>query len=550
MPQSLHLGLSGAFSARDVNDEIITPMSRRSQAMLAFLALQPEMRAERTTLADLLWGDRSEDQARASLRQELSVLRRVLPQGVLDTNRICVWLDPAKTTVTTLGPGDLLQGFDLGSEPFEDWLREIRSMHLTTEPAKTKASPLGRGTRPTLAILPFEEIGAPDSDMFADGVVEEITGALSRVREFHVIARQSTFALRGENLDVPTIASRLGANYIVEGSVRRAGERVRITVQLINGDNGQTLWSDRFDDKLDDLFDLQDRITAQVAGQVSPNLRHAEIARARTTPPNDRTAYELLLTAYPHFWSHNREGNARAIEILDEALKRDPDYAPALSLKAWCLAQQPAYMYSRDPEADRETAVIAIDKACESVGDHAPSLTAIGAALSLVTTDLERANFYIDRALDIDPNNAWAWMRRGWAQAFVGQSDDAIACQEMAERLSPLDPFRFNFLLGKASALYHWQADDSAGRENVGKAVMLIKEAIRMNPKAKWAYRMLASACFFAKDQEAARDAGRELLNAYPDITIDYLKRALPPAAFVYELKYFKSLRDAGIPEE
>lgn len=266
----LTLYLTGPFRANATTGFAPDNLSGRAQAMLAYLACQPGMRAERGLLADILWADRAGEQARASLRQELAVLRKALPDGVLDANRQMAWLDPALPKVDTSGSGD--------------WLREMRQTD-----------------RPSLAVLPFDEIGAASTDMFADGVVEEITGALSRVHEFDVIARQSAFALQGEALDVPQAAARLGAQYIVEGTVRRAGDRVRIAAQLVNGADGHTLWSERFDDRLDDLFDLQDRIASQVAGQISPSLRNAEIARATGRAPQNRSAYDLLLTAYPYF---------------------------------------------------------------------------------------------------------------------------------------------------------------------------------------------------------------------------------------------------------
>jgi hypothetical protein len=214
-PDLLELVLHGTFSVRHGATSIDT-LSRRGQAMLAYLANQSGMRAERAFLADLLWSDRSEEQARASLRQELSVLRRTLPEGVLDANRQHVWLMPARVGIVS-GKGTFLQGFDLASEGFEDWLRVMRSgddgLGALTDPAThPRSRPSQPRVRPTLAVLPFEELGAAETDMFADGVVEEITGALSRAHDIHVIARQSAFALRGERLDVPETAKRLGAD--------------------------------------------------------------------------------------------------------------------------------------------------------------------------------------------------------------------------------------------------------------------------------------------------------------------------------------------------
>ena len=548
-PACLTLCLTGPFRAIDATGLPLQGLSRRAQALLAYLSQQPAMRAERGLLADLLWSDRSEDQARGSLRQELSVLRKALPDGLLSADRQSVWLDTAGIASDLSGPGEFLQGFDLRSEGFEDWLRLQRAASDNAPAPPTALADAPKRARPTLAVLPFDELGTPETDMFADGVVEEVTSALSRVHDFHVIARQSAFALRGEALSIPETARRLGADYIVEGSVRRSGSRVRITVQLVRGSDGRTLWSDRFDDHLDDLFDLQDRISAQVAGQVSPNLRAAEIERITTAPPGNRTAYELTLTAMPPFWSHTRQGNLTALSRLEAALGVQPEYGPALALRAWCLAQEHTYMYSDDPARDRARAVEAIEAAAPHVGNHALSLTALGAALSLSTTDLDRANHYIDRAIEIDPNHAWAWMRRGWAQAYVGKAHEAIASLDRAEALSPLDPFRFNMILGRSAAHRHWlrDSDDPEG-SGPQVAVRLAREALRLNPQAKWIYRMLASACAAAGDTEGARDACRHLLAAYPHLTIAYLTETLPQAAFTYELSYFSELREAGVP--
>ena len=183
----LTLRLSGAFRADGAGGEL-DGLPRRGQALLAYLSQQRDMRAERGFLADLLWSDRAEEQARASLRQELSVLRRALPEGVLGASRQHVWLDPARVRATA-EPGEaFLQGFDLPSEGFEDWLRTMRMGGADPGPEPAALRPR---TQPTLAVLPFEELGAPETDMFSDGVVEEITGALSRVHDFDVIARHT-----------------------------------------------------------------------------------------------------------------------------------------------------------------------------------------------------------------------------------------------------------------------------------------------------------------------------------------------------------------------
>lgn len=531
MQPLLTLTLHGTFAARTA-DGPVRKLSKRGQALLAFLAVEPRRRATRSSVMTLLWCDRSEEQARASLRQELAVLRKALPEGTLMADRSDVWLE-----ATEIAPSDgsvFLSGFDLPGEVFEDWLRQVRS-------AAPRSTPELRG-RPSLAVLPFVESGVADADMFADGIVEEITGALSRVREFHVIARQSAYALADVQLEIPDIAKRLGVAYLVEGSVRRSGERVRISVQLVRGKDGHLLWSERFDDRIDDLFDLQDRIAARVAGQISPNLRAAEISRARSTPPADRSAYELTLSAMPHFWSHLRDDNLRAIDLLGQALERDPDYAWALAMKAWCHAQQAAYLWTDDPASERELAAALARRAAPMAADHAQTLTAICAALSLTSEDQTLPKTFIDRALAIDPNSAWGWLRAGWLHCLFNEPEKALDYFARAEALSPLDPFLFNIRFGQANA--------HAELKRYDEAIRLVREGLNMAPGVDWAYRMLAAYHGMKGDEDGAADAARRYLQAYPNATIAKLKASMPPSIYMTQKAYFEGMRRAGLPEK
>lgn len=542
-PPELHLRTRGPLSIRTAAGDEILGLSRRSQALLAYLVRQPGMRAERGLVADLLWSDRAEEQARASLRQELSVLRRALPDDLVGANRQFVWLDPVRVRVEDDGAGDFLQGFDLPSEGFEDWLRSERSTPpAASDPPAVPAPAAPSRSRPVLAVLPFEELGASGGDMFADGIVEEITGALSRVHDFHVIARQSAFALRGAALDPNEAADRLGADYLIEGTVRRAGDRVRIAVQLVSGRDARTLWSERFDDRMDDLFDLQDRIAAQVAGQIMPNIRTAEIARARTQPPESRSAYELVLTALPHFWAHERTENARALKLLDMALATAPDYGPALAYKAWALGQQPSYMWTDDPLGDRARALDLAQRAAREVTDHAPSLVAIGAAISLISEDLATSNSFVDRALMIDPNNAWGWLRRGWNRNYGDRSEEARACFDRAEALSPLDPFLFNVEFGRGGSFLN--------EERYEEALVHFEKALSMAPGVKWAYRVVTTINVQLGRMDAAREALGKLRAAYPGLTVKKLAASIPPTIIENQPRYFDALRAAGLPEE
>ncbi len=625
MPPCLKLRLSGPFAAEDARgEELALPL--RAQVILAYLAEGGRGVAGRAELAALIWPDRGEEQARASLRQELSGLRRMLAEGVLQADRLSVTLDLARVALAPAkGMRPFLDGIELRSEPFEDWLRAARARDtaaridaalaaakaasdaggaaeaarqaLALDPASEpairalmRAEPRTaalaayeafranlaetldaapepetealaaelRGTghaappprppvedRPTLAVLPFDEIGAAQDDMFAVGIVEEITGALSHIREFDVIARQSAFVLQGLGLDHAAAAARLGADYLVEGSVRRSGERVRIAVQLVSGGDGRTLWSERFDDRIDDLFALQDRIAARVAGRLHPSLRTEEIARAGRRPPESRSAYELKLTALPHFWSHRKEDNAVAIRLFDEALKRDSGYVPAIAYKSWALAQQPSYMWSDTPIQDHAEALALADSAAARAGDHAPTLVAISATYALSGDDPERSLHYAERALAIDPSNAWGWMRRGWALHYRGDQEAALRDFAESGRLSPLDPFHFNVHLGR-SAAYRQMGDLDA-------AIAELRTGMRQNPGVTWAYRMLVGTCAMAGREAEAEEAARAFFRHYPHMTLAYMKSCMPPSIRFrqdgYQAAFDAIFASVGIPE-
>lgn len=522
--QNLVLHLSGTFRVKR-GDTDLSGLSRKAQGLIGYLACQPGMRAERGFLADLLWSDRSEQQARASLRQELSLLRKALG-AALEADQQCVWLVEAAVEVRK-GNGTFLQGFDLASEAFEDWLRTQRQID---EAAPEAAAELG--ARPTLAVMPFDEIGVGEADMFAVGIVEEITGALSRSRDFDVIARQSVFMLRGEALSVQAVAERLGANYLLQGSVRRAGERVRVAVQLVSADDGHTRWSERFDDRLDDLFDLQDRIAAQVAGQFSPNLRAAEIVRARRQPPDVRSAYDLVLTALPHFWVHDPDENRRALALLDAAVAKDRESGHALAMKAWCHAHDCCYLWSLSPDTARAACRAAFDRALPHAQDHAGTLAALSASASLALRDFRTSEDLARRAIELDPNNAWAWLRLGWATVYLSRPEEALACFERAEQLSPLDPFLFNIDFGR-----------SAAKRTMGQldeALALIEKGLRAAPKAFWAYRMLFGTLWLMDERERAIEAGRKWLAAHPGLSTETLLEGLP--SWTHDPEYLKVL--------
>jgi len=273
--------------------------------------------------------------------------------------------------------------------------------------------------KPSIAVLPFQNMsGVSDQDYFADGVVEDIITGLSRIKWFFVIARNSTFVYKGQAVDVKTAGRELGVRYVLEGSVRKAGNRVRITAQLIDATSGHHVWVDRYDGGVDDIFELQDQITASVIGAVEPNLRQAEIDRARRKRPDSLDAYDLYLRALPYAYANTPEDGREALTLLDEALRLDPGYAAAHGLAAWCHEQ----LYNRlGFRVENKTG--ALDHAAAAIahgGDDATALCLAGFTIAMVGRDHEAALSAIDRSLALNTSYATGFAFSAIVRAFAG----------------------------------------------------------------------------------------------------------------------------------
>src|SRR5712672_851943 len=264
---------------------------------------------------------------------------------------------------------------DAGEQRVKNIARPLRVYHVrpgqvADEEMSTAKPPLALPDKPSLAVLPFQNMsGDPEQEYFADGIVEEITAALCRVRDFFVIARNSAFSYKGGAVSVQQVSRELGVRYLIEGSVRKAGNRVRITAQLIDGPSGNHLWADKYDGAVTDIFDLQDRITGSVVGAIQPSVRSAEIERSRRKRPESLDAYDLVLRAYPNVWSLERAANAEALRLLYQATAIEPDYPLALSLAAWCHAQQVVYNWAAEPASARTEALRLAQAAAAASGE-------------------------------------------------------------------------------------------------------------------------------------------------------------------------------------
>jgi adenylate cyclase len=412
----------------------------------------------------------------------------------------------------------------LGEQQVKNIAEQVRAFRVLLEEAgeatlagATREFPLP--DKPSVAVLPFDNMSSdPAQEFFADGVVEAITAGLSRISSFFVIARNSAFRYKGRPVDVLKVGKELGVRYILEGSVQKAGNRLRITVQLVDCTSAAHVWADRIDGTLEDVFDLQDRITERVAGALQPTIRLAEVERSRRKRPQDLGAYDYTMRAMPHVWVLERNGSATALELLSKALAIDSEYPLALSLAGWCYAQRAVYNWTDDVESAHRDALRHAEKAAEQ-GNDDPLILAVLGAVHTVLRNYGTARVMLERAVALDPNLAWAWSRLGWLENYSDQPERAVGHFERALRLSPLDPMNFNNYVGLASA------NHIAGRYN--EAVTLYRRALQERPHADWILRHLVSALVGACRMEEAALEFKALMRAYPDLTAAKFKKAL-----------------------
>jgi TolB-like protein len=331
---------------------------------------------------------------------------------------------------------------DLGEQQVKNIARPVRVYRVReTTAAKNPSAPptpvLPLPDKPSIAVLPFANLsGDPEQEYFADGMVEEIITALSRIRWLFVIARNSSFTYKGQAVDVKQVGRELGVRYVLEGSVRKAGGRVRITGQLIDAATGTHLWADRFDGSLEDIFELQDKVASSVAGVIEPALQAAETARSAGRPTDDLTAYDLYLRGYAMVLSSTRQ-TPEALRLMEQAIARDPHYGPALAWAAFCCHRLLLDDRSEDPEADRRKGADFARRALEVAGDDPGVLANAAFALAYFGEDIGAMMALVDRALALNPNYARGWHLSGVLRLWAGQPDVAIEHLDAALRLSP-----------------------------------------------------------------------------------------------------------------
>ncbi|MGI9475332.1 MAG: adenylate/guanylate cyclase domain-containing protein [Hyphomicrobiaceae bacterium] len=411
----------------------------------------------------------------------------------------------------------------------------------TTASKVTAPNPLpSLPDKPSVAVLPFDNMsGDPEQEYFADGVVEGLTAALSRIRSFFVIARNSAFAYKGTPKNVGEIGRELGVAYLLEGSVQRAPGRLRITVQLIETATGSHLWAERYDGTDDDVFELQDRITEQVAGAILPSIQKAEIERVNRKPPEGLGAYDYTMRAMRHVWLLDKDASILALDLLEKALAIDPDYPLALALAAWCWAQHSVYNWADDIDLAKAKALAHAERAA-SLSSEDPLILAVLGSVHTFARNYGAARVLLERAISLDENAAWARSRLGWLEVYADRPESAIPHFEHALRLSPLDPMNFNNYVGIASA--HQVA------ENYQASADFFQRGLLERPTAYWIHRNLAPVLLAAGREAEAEQSKKVLFSEFPDLTIERFKHAMvfSPSALERLSVY---LRKLGVPE-
>ena len=401
---------------------------------------------------------------------------------------------------------------DLGEQQVKNIARPVRVYRVSdTGAARQRLTPsLPLPDKPSIAVLPFENLsGDPEQEYFADGMVEEIITALSRIRWLFVIARNSSFTYKGQVVNVKQVGRELGVRYVLEGSVRKAGGRVRITAQLIDALSGTHLWADRFDGLLEDIFDLQDKVASSVAGVIEPAVQAAEIARSADRPTTDLTAYELYLRALPNCRSWERERIHTALELLEQAIERDPSFGPALALAARCHHHFDRLGGAQDPDLHRRAAVDYARRAVRAAPDDPTTLGNAAGVLGSFGGDINPAIALADRALVLNPSFAGGWRMSGWLRLWAGDLDVAIEHFETAFRLSPRERDGAHSMgIGEAQFL----------QRRFNEAIITLLNALEALPGHAGIYRYLASCYAHMGRRDEAREMVRRLRAIAPTV--------------------------------
>ncbi|MER8530295.1 MULTISPECIES: adenylate/guanylate cyclase domain-containing protein [unclassified Mesorhizobium] len=465
--------------------------------------------------------------------------------GVNIAARLDSIADPG-TVVVSGTAYDHLQGkLDCGFTPLGDLRlknieRPVRAYRVETDAGASVAAPPPLPAKPSIAVLPFTNMsGDPDQEYFADGLVEDIITGLSRVDSFFVIARNSSFTYKGRAVDLRQVGRELGVRYVLEGSIRRAGSRVRISGQLVDAISGHHVWADRFEGDVSDIFDLQDKVTESVVGAVEPSIRLQEIKQARMKPTDYIGAYDLYLRALPRFYSMTREGFADVRRLTNEALSIDPGFTLAKALGAYIRSLSVSQCW-HEPD-DIRVAVRMAREVLADARDDPTSLRFAAQVIAYSAKDYETALDTIERSLLLNPNSAQGHTGSGWVNAHSGHPLVAIEHFHRAMRLSPVDPEKGIALSGIGMSYLML--------ERYEEALVWGERALREMPNYGSSHRVVIMALVKLNRLDEAQAAARRLMEAFPTYTLTLQRQINPWRDKVFAERYVEALGISGVPE-
>jgi adenylate cyclase len=457
-------------------------------------------------------------------------------EALAEPGAICI-SDNAYQQVKGKFPLDVI---DIGEQRLKNIIQPVRVYGVGYDRLPARPA-LALPDKPSIAVLPFNNMsGEPEQDYFADGMVEDIITALSQFRQLFVIARNSSFTYKGRAVDIKLVGRELGVRYVLEGSVRKSANRVRITGQLIDALTGAHIWADRSDSDLEDVFELQDRITSSVVGAIAPKLEQAEIERAKRKPTESLDAYDYYLRGMASFYQASKEGLSEALRLYQKAIEIDPHFASAHGMAAWCNAQRKANGWMADEQRELAEAERLARRAVELGKDDAVALSGGGFALFYACRDRDGMSF-VERALVLNPNLASAWYISGRLKVLVGEPKVAIEHLARAMRLSPLDPLM--------SGLQHTTALAYFTLEQYEDALLWAGRSLQERPNFLPTLRIVAASNAFIGRADDARRTVARLLEVEPTMCISNLKSFAPGSRPEDLARYEEGLRRAGLPE-
>jgi adenylate cyclase len=525
---------NGGRIFKTTGDGLLAEFSSVVQALRCAIGVQERLRgAEMQLRMGVHQGDVVEE-GDDLLGDGVNVAARL--EGLAEPGGICISARVREDAAGKLS----LDVEDLGEPELKNIAQRHRVFRVRLGAAERPA--LALPDKPSIAVLPFQNMsGDPEQEYFVDGLVEDITTALSCMRSLFVIARNSAFTYKGRAVDVRQVGRDLGVRYVLEGSVRKAGSRLRITGQLVEAATGSHLWANRFEGALEDVFDLQDQITSNVAGAIEPHLQRAEIERAQRKPTNDLAAYDYYLRGVAMLQEGGSRRADEAQALFAKAYELDPEYAAAYGWAAMCV-----YLRRVDkPPAAAEIAegVRLARLAARKGSDVAEALMCAGCAVTWVAADLDAGALLIERACTLNPNSAFAWGQSGWNVLARGDPQAAIAKFERAIRLSPTDPNRYYFSAGIARSHFN------AGRYD--EAISWSERSLSERPGVLTVLRVRAASYAMAGRSDEAQRAIADLLADWPDVRLSKLGTGNKdqwrrPDDY---MRWLEGLRLAGLPE-